>query len=254
MFGVAGLTQRLLVCAAAMIPSLPSSPAPVSHRADLELAESALDGDRQAVEAVVAMLRGPELAASLRNRGATADEANDIVNDMIGDCYGGERAKGGLHRLLGRYLGKGPLAAFFHHVALRRLIGVKRWQASHPQATPDAEGRNPIDLIGSSDSDGEDAVIELLRGALRATLAKVDAERLVVVRLIESYEVPQTQISTVWGWHPSKVSRANSELLQEIRDGIFAEVKRTDPWLQLEFSDFLKLCDDASDLFGDIPR
>ncbi len=51
----------------------------LSCHADLELAEDALSGDREAAEIVLGMLQAPELNAALRGRGASASEASDLV-------------------------------------------------------------------------------------------------------------------------------------------------------------------------------
>lgn len=223
---------------------------------DLILAEDALEGDPAAAARIVEMLGAPELAAFLKTRGASESEACDLIGDLAGDCFGGERAKGGLHRLLGRYNGGCPLPAFFRHVALNRLISLKRKQAGRREESVSADGeRDVFDTIPDGTAPagaaaGEGELIDLLRDALKAVLARVDAEKLVIVRLIESYEVPQKQVGGIWGWHESKVSRAKSELLAEMKQAITEEVKKSDPWLHLEWEDFLALCRESSDLFG----
>lgn len=222
---------------------------------DRLLAEMALEGDAAAIGALMAMLRSPELAAALRSRGASATEADDILGDLAGDCFGGERSKGGLHRLLGRYNGTCPLPAFLRHVALNRLISLKRKQAGRRELVPDADDeRDPLDLAvpltGGGVLVGDDSLIPLLRCALLGAIARVDPEKLVVVRLIESYGVPQKRVGELWGWHESKISRAKSDLLDEMRTAIMEEVRKVDPWLHLEWEDFIALCGESADLFG----
>lgn len=231
--------------------TLPPSPHP-----DLHLAESALEGDAGAAKAVAAMLADPGLTAGLRTRGASSGEAAEIVADLSGDCFGGERAKGGLHRLLGRYNGACPLPAFLRHVAIRRLISLKRKQASRREmSTTDDEGRDPAEAFGgafvvAADEVADDALISLLREALIRARARVDAEHLIIVRLVESYGVPQKAVAAMFGWHESKVSRAKGVLLEQLREALMAEVRAADPWLTLEWEDFLQLCAESADLFG----
>lgn len=223
---------------------------------DLILAEDALEGDPAAAARIVEMLRAPELTAFLKTRGASETEARDLIGDLAGDCFGGERTKGGLHRLLGRYNGGCPLPAFFRHIALNRLISLKRKQSGRREDSLSADGGHDVfDTIADAGSStaaaaGDGELIDLLRDALKAVLARVDPEKLVIVRLIESYEVPQKRVGGIWGWHESKISRAKSELLAEMRQAITEEVKKTDPWLHLEWEDFLALCRESSDLFG----
>lgn len=214
---------------------------------DLLLAESALDGDPAAAMRVLAMLRAPEMTAFLRNRGAGETEAGDIIADLAGDCFGGRRVKGGLHRLLGRYNGNCPLPAFLRHVALNRLISLKR-RNIHVTSTLPETVMHPMspDIMDARD----DSLISLLREALLTSVEKADAEQLVILRLIESYGIPQKLIGELWGWHEAKVSRMKHGLLSDLRESILREIRRREPWLHLEWEDFLALCGESSDLFS----
>lgn len=219
----------------------------LSCHADLELAEDALSGDREAAEIVLGMLQAPELNAALRGRGASASEASDLVADLCGDCFGGERVKGGLHRLLGRYNGRCPLPAYFRHIAINRLISLKR--KVRPTVSTDAEDARELPSP-AVDGTPDAALIALLREALKSALAGMDPERLVLIRLIESYGVPQKQIGSLLGWHESKISRAKKDFIEDLRDSVMEEIHRADPWLQLEWEDFLSLCAESIDLFA----
>ncbi|MCW1925174.1 hypothetical protein OKA05_21620 [Luteolibacter arcticus] len=219
----------------------------------LEWAELALEGDPTATEAVMKMLRSDDLVAALRSRGASETEAADILGDLAGDCFGGERAKGGLHRLLGRYNGACPLPAFFRHVAVNRLITLKRKQALRPEASKGTDDdEDPIDRVPSpaSGNAADETLIPLLRDAVVRAFQAVDVERMVVFRLVHSYGVPQKRVGAVWGWHESKTSRALDALREDLKTSIIAEIRRADPWLQLEWDDFLSLCGESIDLFA----
>lgn len=219
----------------------------------LELAELALEGDPQALESVVVMLQSTDLVAALRSRGASDTEAADILGDLAGDCFGGERAKGGLHRLLGRYNGACPLPAFLRHVAINRLISLKRRQAARPVARQESEDDlDPMDHLPApaAGSTADENLIPLLRDAVVRAFQAVDAERLVVFRLVHSYGVPQKRVGGLWGWHESKTSRTLDSLREDLKASILEEIRRADPWLQLEWDDFLSLCGESIDLFA----
>lgn len=218
---------------------------------DIEVAEAALDGNEDAVAAVMDMLRSPALAADLVARGASPGEASDLVGDLIGDCFGGIRAKGGLHRLLGRYNGGCPLPAFFRRVATNRLVSLKRASRHVVASDDDADSYHAISdfkypVAGAKD----DALVALLRDAIIRARARVDTEKLVFVRLIVSYGVPQNRLGDLLNWHESKVSRMKSEVFMELRTHIMAEVRKSDPWLELEWEDFMELCAESLDLFA----
>lgn len=218
---------------------------------DIEVAEAALDGEADAVASVVEMLRSPSLVAAILARGANPAEAHDLVNDLIGDCYGGVRTKGGLHRLLGRYNGGCPLPAFFRRIAINRLISLKR--ASRPMVALDDDGNGCRDLPAQEESltgSGDDALIALLRDAIERARARVDPEKLVFVRLMIAYNVPQKRLGNLLGWHESKVSRVKTDLLAELRMRILEELRLVDPWLELEWEDFVELCAESVDMFA----
>lgn len=218
---------------------------------DLETAEAALEGDVQAAERVARILRNPALEAWLVKRGATRTEATDLVGDLFADCFGGEKVKGGMHRLLGKFNGACRLDSFLRRVVMNRLISLKR--KSRPSVSidgdPDDEDGGRVMLAAGPEVRSEDALVELLRAAVMHAFATVDQERLVLFRLVHSYRVPQQSLALMWGWHPAKVSRALSALLLELREKIMDEVRRADPWLHLQWEDFLELCGETNDLF-----
>jgi DNA-directed RNA polymerase specialized sigma24 family protein len=229
---------------------------------DLELAESALDGDPLAAVRILAMLRAPALAAFLKGRGASETEAADIIGNLCGDCFGGERKKGGMHRLLGRYNGTCPLPAFLRRVAVNRLISLKRRQALFREPGGGAEdagapGARRVPLAiepGIDEAPGTDEeIIPLLRDALHRAFAAVDAEKLLLFRLIHFHGVPQKRVAGIWGWHESKVSRAMDSLRAELKGAILAEIRRRDAWLDLQWDDFIGLCAESNELFPRVP-
>jgi RNA polymerase sigma factor (sigma-70 family) len=221
----------------------------------LDLAEQALEGDPRALQSILEMLRSPDLVAALRSRGASDSEATDLIADLMGDCFGGERAKGGLHRLLERYNGSCPLPAFLRHVALHRLIDLKRKQAKRKVVTArDDDDEDPLANIaapgGGADEPADTSVVTLLREAITRTFASVEPEKLVLYRLVHSYGVPQKQVGALWGMPEWTISRKLDSLRDELQRGILAEIRRRDAWLELEWEDLMALCSESVELFG----
>jgi RNA polymerase sigma factor (sigma-70 family) len=230
---------------------VPSSIAGTEH---LDLAEQALEGDPKALESIMEMLRSPDLVAALRSRGASHSEAADLIADLVGDCFGGERAKGGLHRLLARYNGSCPLPAFLRHVALHRLIDLKRKLSKRKVATVrDDDDEDPLENIAASggvDEPADTSLIALLRDAITKTFESVEPEKLVLYRLVHSYGVPQKQVGALWGIPEWTISRKLDALREELQHGILAEIRRRDAWLELEWEDLMALCSESVELFG----
>jgi len=135
-------------------------------------------------------------------------------------------------------------------VALNRLISLKRKKKAEVVSIDDNHLAADSSLLSQgSDLAKEDEVVELLCSALRGAFASVDQEKLVILRLVQSYRLSQKQVGVAWGYSESKVSRALSQLTEELREQILRELKKRDPWLHLEWNDFLALCDESIDLF-----
>jgi RNA polymerase sigma factor (sigma-70 family) len=232
------------------------TPSPPRHSDDLELAEAALEGDGESAREVGDLVKDPGFKRWLVSRGASPSEADDLLGDLLTDCFGGEKARGGLHRILGKFNGACTLKSFLHRIALNRLISLKRKQKLTVSLERDSDDDQPDDrTLGVDDlPDGgepvsEEEVVDLLRSAVVKALASVNQERLVLLRLIHSYRIPQNRVGQMWGWHDSKVSRNMATLIDELKGAILLAVREEDPWLQIEWDDFLGLCGESIDLF-----
>lgn len=230
-----------------------ASGSPPVYLADLELAEAALDGDEEAAAEIVGMLQDAKFRGMLVGRGATHTLAEDLVGDLIGDCFGGEKAKGGLHRLLEHYNGTCPLEAYLIRVGCNRLINKIRkdkCKGELPQREDQAGDR--FDALPGAVAEGpvEDAVVELLRAAVMQALAEVDPQKLVLLRLVHSYGIPQKRVGAMWGLTEATISRALSALRNELMQSILRHLREADSGLQIEWGDFLALCAESLDLFS----
>ncbi len=238
-------------------------PGPAAPASDaLRLAEAALDGDPAAVAAVREAAPDAQLAAALRNRGANDTEAQDIVGDLWADCFS---PRNGRPPLLERYNGKGPLGAFLTRTALNRLIDLKRrqkFQGQLPALDGDAFGADAFDRLPAGDPEGggggadagEDQLVGMLRDALLAAFAKIAPQKLAVLKLVAVHRLDQALVGRMWGWSQSKVSRTLSAVMGEVLDSTLAELRRIDPWVELQWEDFIALCGDSIDLFAPAHR
>ena len=220
----------------------------MANEQDLELVRDALAGDT----AACAKIGGDEMCgwiqAVLVKRGASPTEAKDLTADVFGDCFGrrGERPP-----LLKAYNGGGPLRAFLSRAALNRLIDLKRrqrFQGSLPSRSFDDAPTDEFDLLeGESDSASDDNLVNLLRDALIHAFEQCNARDLMLMRLVSIYGVRQESVAHALGWSQSKVSRAIAGVMEQIRASTIEELQKADPWLELDWTDFLGLCRNSTE-------
>jgi RNA polymerase sigma factor (sigma-70 family) len=213
---------------------------------DQELVGRAMSGD----EAAAGEIRSPERTAQLErilvSRGGSVSEAKDVVADLWADCFG---SSGGV-ALLAKFNGKGSLEAFLTRVAVNRLIDFKRHQRfqTAPPGGEEGDGMDDLPAAGREYEElGEDGLVEVLRGALARAFESSDPETLVMLQLVGVHGINQQRIAEAWGWSQSKVSRQLGSLTSQLRSKTLEEVKRLDPWLEIQWDDFIVLCRSCSD-------
>jgi predicted DNA-binding protein (UPF0251 family) len=70
-----------------------------------------------------------------------------------------------------------------------------------------------------------------------------------MLKLVHLHDLSQREISRMWGWHESKVSRTLDGARQSVSKIILLELKKVDPWLELRWEDFVELCAGSSEIF-----
>jgi RNA polymerase sigma factor (sigma-70 family) len=222
---------------------------------DYELVAVALQGDADACSQISNSETTRWLHAVLMKRGASDTEATDLTADLIADCFG---AKEGKPPLLEKYNGKGKLRAFLTRAAINRLIDLKRHQKFEgqlPEHLRESSATDEFDLVaGDTVTEPEqDHLVELLRDALLHAFSKCDPLHLVLMRLVVVHGVRQDLVGHLFGWSQSKVSRAINSVMTTIKEETMEEILRTDPWLDLEWDDFLNLCRSSTTFFVGAP-
>lgn len=216
-----------------------------NHTADSELVAAALAGDADACAQIGSKDTISWLQAVLVKRGASPSEAGDITADLIADCFGGKEGK---PPLLEKYNGKGKIRAFLTRAAINRLIDYKRhakFQGQLPTRNLDSAPTDEFDMLAGDDlgsEPDEERLVSLLRDALVHAFSQCDPLHLMLMRLVVVHGVRQDLVGNLFGWSQSKVSRAISSVMTTIKEETMAEIKAADPWLELEWEDFLGLC------------
>jgi RNA polymerase sigma factor (sigma-70 family) len=184
------------------------------------------------------------LLGILLSRGADRTEADDLLADLWADCVPGNDDK---PSLLEKFSGKCSLHGWLATVATNRWIDRKRKQARHVEMGQDGADmaiRDSLTSLQAADlSPPDQTLVTLLRDSLKAAFDHSSPEARVLLRLVYLYGLSQRDIVRMLGWSESKVSRYLSNAMQEIEKHTLAEIKRRDPWLELNWDDFVDLCE-----------
>jgi RNA polymerase sigma factor (sigma-70 family) len=216
-----------------------------SHEQDLNFAQSVLSANSAAAGTLRSRYHG-RIVAVLCARGATATEAEDLVADLWSDCFA---APPNRQTLLGKYQGRCALESWLLTVATHRLIDLKRRQNFRVEI-PASEGSSEDFFERRPQPESvprEESLQKLLRVAVRNAFSRRDSESILMLKLVHVHQLTQREISRMWGWHESKVSRTLEVARESIARDILLELKRTDPWLELRWEDFLELCAGSAD-------
>jgi RNA polymerase sigma factor (sigma-70 family) len=219
--------------------------APANHEEDLNFAQRVLSVNSAAAAEMRTRYHG-RLVGVLCARGASATEAEDLVADIWSDCFA---AAPNRPTLLGKYQGRCALESWLLTVATHRLIDLKRRQTFRVEvASADRSADDFFDRRPQPESvPREEALLKLLRAAIRNAFARRDSESVLMLKLVHLHQLTQREVARMWGWHESKVSRALEVARESIARDILLELKRADPWLDLRWEDFLELCAGSAD-------
>jgi RNA polymerase sigma factor (sigma-70 family) len=181
------------------------------------------------------------LVGILLSRGADRTEAEDLLADLWSDCVPGQDDR---PSILEKFSGKCTLQGWLATVATNRWVDRKRKQSRYVE--PGRDGNSEHDYLARLEAASyasDDTLIALLRDCLKAAFAQCEPEARVLLRLVYLHELSQREIVKMLGWSEAKVSRFLSKAMEEIEKHTIAEVKKRDSWLELNWEDFVELCE-----------
>ena len=217
------------------------------HEQDLAFVQRVLAVDAPAAAELRSRYHG-KLVGVLRSRGANQTEAEDLVADLWTDCFA---PRGTRQILLTKYQGRCALESWLLTVATNRLVDLKRRQSFRVDVPPSPD--SPEDFFDRRPQPekptSEKPLLNLLRAAIQRAFAKQDEDAVLMLKLVHLHQLSQREISRMWGWHESKVSRTLETTRQSVAKIILSELKKIDPWLELRWDDFVELCAGSTDVF-----
>ena len=223
----------------------PNSTSMADPENDSDLVAAALQGDATACAQINSNETTRWLHAVLIKRGASATEAADFNRRFISGLLWSQRGQTAS-------AGKNTMAKASFALSSREQPSIdssisnvtKSLKVSYPNTTGESGPTDEFDMLAGEDSSEpeEDHLVDLLRDSLLHAFSQCDPLHLVLMRLVVIHGVRQDLVGALFDWSQSKVSRAISSVMQTIKEETMAEIKRADPWLELEWEDFLSLC------------
>ena len=208
---------------------------------DIALVERCLERENAAFRELTENYEGL-LKGLLVPRGASLDEADEIVARIWSDCVARESDQ---QSLLTCYAARCSLKNWLATVATNRLIDLKRSAGRAHVSIDDQERAFPVEAVlavaDEVHKDPCETLHELLEESLLSTLRECNVEHRLMIRLVYLEGLTQREVSHLWGWTESKVSRAFSSTMDYIRMETLAKIARKEPWLTLSWGDFLQL-------------
>lgn len=221
------------------------------HPEDFYLAQKCLEGDEQAI-ATFQERHSATTHSYLLSRGATPAEAREIVDSLWADCL--IRTPTRAPRISG-YQGASSLQTWLNVVAVNNFLTSRRSQARTNKLMPlrihGPAGGDPEENGGEDSSlayadhgrpHTEAPVIAMLRQAIEKAFQMCSPEDFVLLQLFHCDEIKQQELAKIWGCDAATISRKLKRAGAEVSSRVIEHVRATDPYLELQWSDFLELC------------
>lgn len=221
---------------------------PLKHADDVALVQRALAGEDEAVLAFEQNYR-PTLERVLMARGVDRGSAEDLVADIIAECFGAGK-KGKLEvRLLEKFEGRSSLSTWLIRITWNRWLDLKRrdkFRGELPRYDDDeTKGVDQFERV-ADDHEDEDFIetdlAELMAGAIRDAFATLEPDLLVMLKLSFLHGISQTDIARMWNCDQTRISRNLSAARSQIAAATMQAIQAADPDLNLDWDDFKRLC------------
>jgi len=217
---------------------------------DFHLMQKALEGDESAVRALVDEYAA-DLKDFLKGSGATVAETHEVVDSLWADGLVGHPGRTPPFQ---RYSGQASLRTWMKTVALNKLLDFKRSSERRkrilvPAPAPDADGEEkPIENMAApgGDVDATEApLLKLIRDAVEVGFQTCEAEQFVLLQLYFREGLFQDELARMWKCHMSTISRSIEEARKDVREATLRYIQSVDPWLELQWEDFVEMCNVA---------
>ena len=226
-----------------------------SRETDFAWANACLSGDEAEIRRFKETFTA-KLVPYLRSKGAEPADAEDIAAEFIQDCLFGKQDK---PPKLNEYQPVGRLEAWMNTCAYNKFRDFLRRHNRQTELDTrsnfdesDSGGAIRLDSLDSTDAEtgeSEDAV-QLLRESLVHGLSHLEAETLVILRLVFLHGISQRNLAEIWDCHEATISRKLSAGMQTVRECTLAYMQARDSRFSFTWDDCLALCRSSQNLLS----
>jgi RNA polymerase sigma factor (sigma-70 family) len=220
---------------------------PLKYAADLDLVDRAIAGEPVAVREFQDTYR-PMLERVLMSRGVDRVQAEDLVADIVAECFGAGK-NGQTRPLLEKFEGRSSLSTWMIRTTWNRWLDLKRrdkFRGELPSYDDDDErSGDQFDRVAGVDPDEnllDSDLSELMGRAIREAFDSLGPEVLLMLKLSYLHGISQAAIARMWQCDQTRVSRTLTSARQQIATETMKRIREADDRLQLEWEDFQKLC------------
>ncbi len=226
---------------------------PLKHAKDLDLVDRAIGGDEEAVKTFQEDIQ-PMLERVMMSRGVERVQAEDLVADVIAECFGAGK-KGETRPLLEKFEGRSSLSTWMIRITWNRWLDLKRrdkFRGDLPSYEDDDEkSGDRFDRV-KGDDPGENLLdedlSELMGRAIKKAFDALDPDTLLMLKLSYLHGISQTVIARMWRCDQTRVSRSLTSAREQIAEVTLQTIEEADAGLKLDWEDFQKLCAAGLDL------
>lgn len=214
------------------------------HADDFLFAQRCLEGDRHAILEFQQIYR-PILIAFLRQTGAGEREATEVTDSLWADLLH-ERENN--RPRLATYCGKAALKTWLRPLVLNRLIALKRHEAAIRKLIEDGVDVSQLNVPAGKEyaTETEGPLLHVMKDALETGFSACTPEGFVMLHLAYMDGLHYSELERMFATSRGSVGRALDEAREAVEKATLARVRKLDPWLELQWEDFLDLCRVAS--------
>ncbi len=226
---------------------------PLRYAEDLDLADRALSGEVAAVKEFNGTYK-PMLERVLMSRGVDRLQAEDLVADIIAECFGAGK-NGQTRPLIEKFEGRSSLSTWMIRITWNRWLDLKRrdkFRGDLPSYDDDDDRSvDQFDRVAGGDPGDElldSDLSELMGRAIREAFDSLGPDVLLMMKLSYLHGVSQANIARMWQCDQTRVSRSLTAAREQVAAVTMQRIREADSTLKLEWEDFQKLCAAGLDL------